>query len=67
HWIRLEMQPEVLIHHLHMIVDPSDSSYMPSLVVVNGGPSLSSMKELQTIVVGQNNSTVNLLCEQSEV
>ncbi|CAL1297267.1 unnamed protein product [Larinioides sclopetarius] len=66
HWIRLEMHPDVLIHHLHMIVDPSDSSYMPSLIVVNGGPSLSSMKELQTIVVGQNNSTVNLLCEQSE-
>ncbi|GIY42322.1 e3 ubiquitin-protein ligase HERC2 [Caerostris extrusa] len=66
HWIRLEMQPDVLIHHLHMTVDPSDSSYMPSLIVVNGGPSLSSMKELQTIVVGQNCSTINLLCEQSE-
>lgn len=61
------MEPDVLVHHLHMIVDPSDSSYMPSLVVVSGGPSLSSMKELSTIIVGQNDSTVHLLCEQSEV
>lgn len=61
------MQIDVLVHHLHMIVDPSDSSYMPSLVVLSGGPTLSSMKELATIVVGQNDSTVHLLCEQTEV
>lgn len=61
------MQPDILVHHLHMIVDPSDSSYMPSLVVVSGGPTLSSMKELATIAVGQNDSTVHLLCEQTEV
>lgn len=61
------MQPDVLIHHLHMIVDPSDSSYMPSRVVVSGGPTLSNMKELATIIVGQNDSTVHLLCEQTEV
>lgn len=37
HWIRLELFPDVLVHRLKMIVDPADSSYMPSLVVVSGG------------------------------
>lgn len=36
HWIRLEIFPDVLVHRLKMIVDPADSSYMPSLVVVSG-------------------------------
>lgn len=36
HWIRLELFPDVLVHRLKMIVDPADSSYMPSLVVVSG-------------------------------
>ncbi|KAL4836913.1 hypothetical protein H8958_009353 [Nasalis larvatus] len=35
HWIRLEIFPDVLVHRLKMIVDPADSSYMPSLVVVS--------------------------------
>lgn len=37
HWIRLELFPDVLVHRLKMTVDPADSSYMPSLVVVSGG------------------------------
>lgn len=36
HWIRLELFPDVLVHRLKMTVDPADSSYMPSLVVVSG-------------------------------
>lgn len=36
HWIRLELFPDVLVHRLKMMVDPADSSYMPSLVVVSG-------------------------------
>lgn len=36
HWIRLEIFPDVLVHRLKMTVDPADSSYMPSLVVVSG-------------------------------
>lgn len=36
HWIRLELFPDVLVHRLKMVVDPADSSYMPSLVVVSG-------------------------------
>lgn len=30
------MFPDVLVHRLKMVVDPADSSYMPSLVVVSG-------------------------------
>lgn len=30
------MFPDVLVYRLKMIVDPADSSYMPSLVVVSG-------------------------------
>ncbi|XP_054721916.1 E3 ubiquitin-protein ligase HERC2-like [Uloborus diversus] len=66
HWIRLEMQPDILIHHLHMAVDPSVSSCMPSLVVVSGGPSLSTLKNLRTIELDPNDSVVQLLCEQTE-
>ncbi|TSK42064.1 E3 ubiquitin-protein ligase HERC2 [Bagarius yarrelli] len=36
HWIRLELFPDVLVHRLKMVVDPADSSYMPSLVVIHG-------------------------------
>jgi len=36
HWIRLELFPDVLVHRLKLVVDPADSSYMPSLVVVSG-------------------------------
>lgn len=36
HWIRLELFPDVLVHRLKMVVDPADSSYMPSMVVVSG-------------------------------
>ncbi|XP_022244118.1 E3 ubiquitin-protein ligase HERC2-like isoform X2 [Limulus polyphemus] len=66
HWIRLEMQPEVLVHRLRMMIDPADSSYMPSLVVVSGGPSVSWLKELRTIHVGSTETLVTLLSELSE-
>ena len=36
HWIRLEMHPDVAIQSFKMIVDPADSTYMPSLVVISG-------------------------------
>ena len=61
HWIRLEMQPEVAVQSLKMVVDPADSIYMPSLVVVSGGDSLSSLKEITSVNVYGNDTTVNLL------
>ncbi|XP_023218340.1 E3 ubiquitin-protein ligase HERC2-like isoform X1 [Centruroides sculpturatus] len=66
HWIRLEMQPDILVHRLRMTVDPADSSYMPSVVVLSGGPSVSSLKELKTIHIGPTETLVTLLSDQAE-
>jgi hypothetical protein len=49
HWIRLELFPDVLVHRLKLVVDPADSSYMPSLVVVSG-------REDNSLVAGLSNS-----------
>nr|XP_014343905.1 PREDICTED: E3 ubiquitin-protein ligase HERC2 [Latimeria chalumnae] len=63
HWIRLEVFPDVLIHRLKMTVDPADSSYMPSLVVVSGGSSLNNLIELKTINIMPTDTTVPLLSD----
>ncbi|XP_017887257.1 E3 ubiquitin-protein ligase HERC2 [Ceratina calcarata] len=49
HWIRIEMMPGILVHSLKIIVNPQDSSYMPSLIAVNVGESFNSLVELTTI------------------
>ncbi len=67
HWIRLEMQQDVLINRLYVRVEPSDSSYMPSLVVVSGGDSIHSMKELKTVNIGATETLVTLLQDVTEV
>uniref|UniRef100_A0A8C9RA53 E3 ubiquitin-protein ligase HERC2 n=1 Tax=Scleropages formosus TaxID=113540 RepID=A0A8C9RA53_SCLFO len=66
HWIRLELFPDVLVHRLKMIVDPADSSYMPSLVVVSGGNSLNNLIELKTININPTDTTVALLNDCTE-
>uniref|UniRef100_A0A3B3YFA5 HECT-type E3 ubiquitin transferase n=1 Tax=Poecilia mexicana TaxID=48701 RepID=A0A3B3YFA5_9TELE len=65
HWIRLELFPDVLVHRLKMIVDPADSSYMPSLVVVSGN-SLNNLIELKTININPTDTTVLLLTDCTE-
>ena len=67
HWIRLEMQADILVKRLYMRVEPSDSSYMPSLVVVSAGDSINNMKELKTINIGPTDTLVTLLQDLSEV
>ncbi|MGH0142689.1 UNVERIFIED_CONTAM: hypothetical protein FKN15_076572 [Acipenser sinensis] len=66
HWIRLELFPDVLVHRLRMAVDPADSSYMPSLVVVSGGNSLNNLIELKTININPTDTTVPLLNDCTE-
>ncbi|XP_077153037.1 E3 ubiquitin-protein ligase HERC2 isoform X1 [Ranitomeya variabilis] len=66
HWIRLEVFPDVLVHRLMMIVDPADSSYMPSLVVVSGGSSLNNLIELKTININPTDMSVLLLSDCTE-
>ena len=67
HWIRLDMQPDVLVHSLKMTVDPSDSSYMPSLVVVSGGDSFTATNELATVNIRNTDTVVLLLSDVKEV
>ncbi|RVE74076.1 hypothetical protein OJAV_G00037550 [Oryzias javanicus] len=66
HWIRLELFPDVLVHRLKMVVDPADSSYMPSLVVVSGGSSLNNLIELKAININPTDTTVLLLSDCTE-
>ncbi|XP_068082847.1 E3 ubiquitin-protein ligase HERC2 [Anabrus simplex] len=66
HWIRLEIQPGILVHSLSMVVDPLDSSYMPSLVIVSGGDSFSSLTELSTINIRSSDTVVPLLSDAKE-
>ena len=67
HWIRLEIQADVLIHRLYMRVEPADSSYMPSLVVVSGGESIHNLRELKTVNIGSTETLVPLLQDIAEV
>ncbi|GAB1604494.1 E3 ubiquitin-protein ligase HERC2-like [Argonauta hians] len=61
HWICLEMYQDILVSRLQMKVEPADSSYMPSLIVVSGGDSVHKLKELRTINVGVTYTWVTLL------
>ncbi|KAJ8681467.1 hypothetical protein QAD02_017254 [Eretmocerus hayati] len=66
HWIRLEMMPDVLVHSLKLSVDPHDSSYTPSLIVVSAGETFEATRELATVSVRPGESTVTLLGELAE-
>ncbi|KAK5650580.1 hypothetical protein RI129_001609 [Pyrocoelia pectoralis] len=63
HWIRLDMYHDVLIKSLKLIVDPSDNSYMPSVIVVSGGSTVSSLSELTVVNVKATDSSVTLLTD----
>ncbi|XP_033111225.1 E3 ubiquitin-protein ligase HERC2-like [Anneissia japonica] len=66
HWIHLEMQPDILVHRLRMQVDPADSSYQPSLIILSGGESITSLQEIKTVKVGPVESAVTLLSDVNE-
>ncbi|RZF37934.1 hypothetical protein LSTR_LSTR005434, partial [Laodelphax striatellus] len=66
HWIRLEMQQDILVQSLKIRVDPVDSSYMPSLISVSGGISFSSMQVLSTVNIHTTNTIVSLLSDVRE-
>lgn len=50
-----------------MKVDPCDSSYMPSLVVVSGGNSFTALTELATVHVRNTNTIVTLITNVKKV
>lgn len=67
HWIRLEMQPDILIKTLKMGVDPADNSYMPSVIVINGGHSINAISELNVVNVKSHDTSVLLLSNLDKV
>lgn len=50
-----------------MGVDPADNSYMPSVIVINGGHSMNSMAELNIVNVKSHDTTVLLLSNLDKV
>ena len=66
HWIRIEMQPDVAIQTLKMVVDPADSTYMPSLVVISGGDTIATLKEICSVNVFNMDTVINLLSNVKE-
>lgn len=63
----MEIQPDVLIKTLKMGVDPADNSYMPSVVVINGGHSINSMSEVNVVNVKSHDTSVLLLSNLDKV
>ena len=51
HWIRLELQRNILIEQLAVQVEQSDSSYMPSVVAVMAGNTVGGLRELKQLSV----------------
>jgi E3 ubiquitin-protein ligase HERC2 len=60
------MHPDVLIHSLRIQVDPADSTYMPSLVVISSGENLSVLKEISTVNLSPTDRIVTLLSNLKE-
>lgn len=50
-----------------MGVDPTDNSYMPSVVVVSAGTSVSSLSELNVVNVRNTDTSVTLLSNMEQV
>lgn len=50
-----------------MTVDPSDSSYMPSLIVTSIGETQTCLQEVKTTHVKENDTSVKLLENLREV
>ena len=61
------MQQDILVHRLFMRVEPTDASYMPSLVVVSGGETVHSLKEIRTISIGSSDTLVSLIQDSPDV
>ena len=61
------MQPKVLVEQLNLHVSPMDASYMPSLVVVYGGPTIGGLKELKTTPIPSSGKVVTIISGLTQV
>ncbi|CAI8007075.1 Cullin-9, partial [Geodia barretti] len=51
HWLRLYMKRGLIIKKLCMDVNPSDSSYMPQRITVQGGVAADHVEDLSTVYI----------------
>lgn len=63
----MEMQPNILIEQLSILVEQSDSSYMPNVVVTLGGSTIGGLKELKQVTVPSTAHECTLISGCSEV
>ena len=61
------MLPDILVNRLFMRVEPTDSSYMPSLIMLSGGESIHTLKEIRTVNIGSSDSLITLLQDCTDV
>ena len=61
------MFPNIFVKSLKMGVNPADNSYMPLVIKVSGGHSVSSLMELNIIYVKNSDTSVTLLSNMEEV
>lgn len=57
----MELFSDILVQELTMQVEPSDSSYLPSMVTVAVGQTLAAAKELHTVHIAPSDTKVLLL------
>ncbi len=68
HWVCLQLQPNILVDQLCMQVEPTDSSYMPSSVMVVGGNIYGNLQSIQkTVAIPPTSHNMYLLTNQTEV
>ena len=68
HWVCLQLQPNILVDQLCMQVEPTDSSYMPSSVMVVGGNTYGNLQSIQkTVAIPPTSHNMYLLTNQTEV
>lgn len=63
----MDIFPDIVIKSLKMGVDPADNSYMPSVVIVSAGTSVSSLSEINVINVRNTDTSVTLLSNMEQV
>jgi len=67
HWIRLAIQPNILVEQLSLLVEMSDCSYMPNLVAVLAGNAVGNLREIRQVTVSSTARECVLVTGLTEV
>lgn len=60
------MYSDIIVKSLKMGVDPADNSYMPSVIIISGGSSVSALTELNVVYVRNIDTVVTLLSNMEQ-